>query len=354
MEGLIEPLLKLIVGSLEHSELVAKVLDGFAGKIQNYFPLPELVEQLLRHPESIFAFVVATILAASMIALVIGAHALEKAIVKRRGRVFISYQREREPIADQIALQLRAAKIVVRKLDFVENVDHDELLDQVKEGIRHADVLICVPGISQSFVESEVSMAFGLERMMIFALDSSVASYLPDTAKKGYPVFDLQRLQPNGFLVLASFCAYLAGDLRATMRLYGAVGRHVGKCVSLVLIVCFVSIILMATIERKLGMFGLTSTVAGVRVQVDGFTIALIAACVTAFLMTAVLFFASRFLYRTKLKRAILRRRFSESFIPGVLDLSLSRADLLRVLYSGQVIPHHEAPTGAAASVEHK
>jgi hypothetical protein len=348
MEKLIEPLLKLIVEGLEHSELVAKMLDGLAEKIEKYVPLPQLLQQVLKHPESIFVCIVATILATSIIAFLIGTHALEKAIMKRRGRVFISYQHDCESIADQIAVELRAKKIDVRKLDFVENVAHDELLDQVKEGIRRADVLICIPGISRSFVDSEVSMAFGLERMMIFALDRSVAQHVPDTAKKGYPVFDLERLQANGFLVLASFCAYLSGDLRSTMRLYGAVGRHVGKCVSLISVVWLLSLILIATVERRLGTLGFNATVAGVRVQFDDFTIGLIAVCVTAFLMAAALFFASRFLYRTKLKRAILGRRFSESFIPDVLDVSLSRADLLGVLYSGEVISHHEAHTSTA------
>lgn len=157
-------------------------------------------------------------------------------------------------------------------------------------------------------------------------------------------MFDLERLQPDGYPALARFCAYLAGDLRATMRMYGAVGRHLVKCLSLVMVVWIVLAIVIAAVEQRFGIRDLNATIAGIRFQIDGFTISLIASCVAVFLMMALLFFSSRFLYRTKMKRAILRRKFTESFIPVVLDGSLTRADLLRVLSTGDVIPHHEAP----------
>ena len=46
---------------------------------------------------------------------------------------------------------------------------------------------------------------------------------LPNTARKGYPIFALERVQREGLRTFVYFCSYLAADLRSTVRLYGAV-----------------------------------------------------------------------------------------------------------------------------------
>jgi hypothetical protein len=143
-----------------------------------------------------------------------------------------------------LAAEMARSGISHMKLPFGESPDHDRLLDQVREAIRDCDVFVCVPGSRPSFVESEVSMAFGLEKPLLFVVSDADTPRLPNTAKKGYPVFTLARLQREEFRPLVNFCSYLAGDWRSTVRLYASVFSHMGKCAILLIPVYFVSLVI--------------------------------------------------------------------------------------------------------------
>jgi len=148
--------------------------------------------------------------------------AIHLALRGRRARVFISFQHERESLAEILAGRLASAGIQPVKLTFLDNPDHDRLLDEVKQAIRHCDVFICIPGRNPSFVESEVSMAFGLEKPLLFVVSERDTPRLPNTAKKGYPILGLERLEGN-FTTFVNFCSYLAGDWRSVIRLYDTI-----------------------------------------------------------------------------------------------------------------------------------
>jgi hypothetical protein len=46
---------------------------------------------------------------------------------------------------------------------------------------------------------------------------------------------------------------------------------------------------------------------------------------------------------RTRIKQAISAKKFNESFLPKTLGFSLTRADLLTMLYRGDLLAEHES-----------
>jgi hypothetical protein len=103
-----------------------------------------------------------------------------------------------------LASEMANSGIAPVRLPFVQNTDHDTLLDKVKQAIRDCDVFVCLPGKTPSFVESEVLMAFGLEKPLLFVLAEKDTPRLPNTAKKGYPMFALERLETERFRTLSN------------------------------------------------------------------------------------------------------------------------------------------------------
>jgi len=55
---------------------------------------------------------------------------------------------------------------------------------------------------------------------MLFVLNESDTPFLPNSAKKGYPLFDREQIEIDGGVTLADFCSYLAADRHSTARLY--------------------------------------------------------------------------------------------------------------------------------------
>src|SRR6266849_11089553 len=91
-------------------------------------------------------------------------------------------------------------------------------------------------------------MEFGLEKPLLFVVAEADMPRLPNTAKRGYPVFALDLLQKERFRTLVRFCSYLAADWHSTLRLYFAVLTFMSKCVYLVIPIYFLSLVVMATI----------------------------------------------------------------------------------------------------------
>jgi hypothetical protein len=55
-----------------------------------------------------------------------------------------------------------------------------------------------------------------------------------------------------------------------------------------------------------------------------------------------------RMVLRAKVRRVISGKKFSESLLPEFLDLSLTRENLLAILYCGDIPAEHESDTPAA------
>jgi hypothetical protein len=217
-------------------------------------------------------------------------------------------------------------------------------------------------------------MAFGLEKPMLFALSEADAQHLPNMAKKGYPVFALERLQREGLRTLVNFCSYLAADWRSTARLYAAVFRHLKACAELTVAVFIVSIVILTNVidssrgpdvanppertaaqiveeTRKLIYQGHTidehesgSLLRSLPTVVSNPAILLfLGLTLMLFLVPYGLFFITRWAKRARLRSVISGKKFRDTFIPETLAYSLTRADLLKILYHGEIVAHHES-----------
>jgi hypothetical protein len=132
---------------------------------------------------------------------------------RSRAKVFVSYEHQQNKVADLIASQLQRRSFEIFKLPFVDTPNHDSLLDEVRNSIVYSDLILCVPGRQSSFVENEIAMAFALNKPMLFILSESNTAFLPNTAKKGYPLFDREQVEADQCATLADFCSYLVGML---------------------------------------------------------------------------------------------------------------------------------------------
>jgi hypothetical protein len=150
---------------------------------------------------------------------------------RAKAKVFISYEHGQESVAELIAKQLQNRSIVIYKLPFVDAPEHDELLDDVRASIVRSNLILCIPGRQTSFVENEIAMAFALSKPMLFVLSESDTPFLPNTAKKGYPLFDREQIKIDRGVTLAAFCSYLAADRHSTVQLYLSVLNSLPGCV---------------------------------------------------------------------------------------------------------------------------
>jgi hypothetical protein len=311
--------------------------------------IPELIKTLRSRDFLLFAeaSVLALVVVAFFIAIVLSMHLV---IGRRRALVFVSFQHDREAVADRIVAEMLRSGLSHVKLPFVENPDHDTLLDQVRQAVRGCDVFVCVPGRSPSFVESEVSMAFGLQKPMLFVVSEADTPRLPNTAKKGYPIFSLERLEPEAFRHLIAFSSYVARDWSSTLRLYGAVFSHLGKCSGLLAPVYVVSLLVALGASELTG----TSPTPLAREMPRSFLpwiqsvltnpaiYCFIATSVLLFLVVYCVFFVSRNVLRTRIRLAISTRKFSETFLPETLEYSLTKAGLLEALFRAELVAEHE------------
>jgi hypothetical protein len=348
----------VIGGVLERTilELLPRFLEGLESSSKALGEWLEPVVSKLgfliaEHPEVLLIFVLNVVLAAPLIGVILATHLVIRLPWSRRARVFISFQHDHDLIAKQLKAEMEKCGINPVKLPFVENPDHDMLLDQVKQEIRDCNVFVCIPGSRPSFVESEVSMAFGLEKPLLFLIEAGT-SRLPNTAKKGYPIFALERVQREGLRTLVNFCSYLAADWRSTVRLYGALFNHMMLGANIYFIICLISIVPVALwvddwakVSREIpkltdsgGFIAWAQAVACYPPNIS-FIMVSLALC----LLIYIVFSMTRSFLRRKVRRAISGKKFSESFLPKTLDFSLTRADLLKILYRDDIPAEHES-----------
>ena len=301
--------------------------------------------RVARHPQVLILFTSAIVSDALLIGAVCAVHLLISLIRKRRTRVFISFHHEREPIADMLANEMTKGGIRAEKHPFVKSPDHDVLLVQLRQGIRDCDIFVCVPGNRPSFVEGEVLAASTLYKPIVFVLIEADTPHLPNTALKGYPVFALERLQRKGFRILASFCSYLAADWRSTVRVYGAVFNHLWASAGLVVAVFLTSTVILTGVTSSsrgpdvaIPPLGLLPNAVSIPVFLASFVSPLI-----LFLIFYGLFFITRWVKRAQIRNMTCGQKFRDSFIPRTLSSSLTRAHLLKILYRGDIVAHHES-----------
>jgi len=329
--------------------LLERLVNSLAFQIVKQWLEPFL--ERVTNPELMLAFIFAIFLAAFLLGVCV---VVNLVIGRRRARVFISFQHERDCIAGALACELKRSGIAPVRLPFEEDPEHGKLLDQVKQAIRDCDVFVCLPGRRPSFVESEVMMAFGLEKPIVFVLIESDTPRLPNTAKKCYPMFALERLQLGGSRILANFCSYLAADWRSTVRLYGAIFAFSLWPLALgFLLTYLVSILVMlgvmgaSVLPKAIDAHGSPLFWANTAVQ-DPPTFFFVVVFLVIFFVPYSVFMMTRLRIRSRIRRAISAEKFSESlfsenFLSQALDYSLAGEDLLNVLYRGDTPAEHES-----------
>lgn len=132
-------------------------------------------------------------------------------------RAFVSYSHEDEDHATRLEAGLRQRGLSVRRLEFTAR-EHDALLEEVREGLRWADVLVAIPGSDRSFAEAEVLAASVSGKPVVLVAQHPTVS-LPNTALSGYPVFDFERVEKAQWRPLARFANFATNHWSEALRL---------------------------------------------------------------------------------------------------------------------------------------
>jgi hypothetical protein len=183
----------------------------------------EMVSSLFKALKLDFLIAGATIfLSVAIFILMTGSPMLYKWLSRRNLKVFISFNRIREGIAQSLQRDLEQGGARVIRLPFQESAGHQDIVVKAIEGIRNCDSFVCLPGIDNSFVESEVFAAGVNYKPVVFLISESSGS-LPNTADKRYPVFRLETTILNQFKPLIDFISYVG----PTSNQFGiCVGEH--------------------------------------------------------------------------------------------------------------------------------
>jgi TPR repeat protein len=260
----------------------------------------------------------------------------------RRARIFVSYQHQFEDIATGIAAKLKTKKLSPIKLPFLDNPEHNSLLDTVKEGISHSDIVVCIPGEKPSFVENEVAMAFSMEKPLIFVSTNDYLSRIPNTAKRGYPIINLNSLDEGGWNSFCNFCLYVSGYNMSLIHMCICIMSRYLRILGLfifVYIAMFAAIVLLA--DR-----------ATVISNVDWIENAIIVSMVLLFVVPYLAFTTGRMTVAAKLRRIIGKQSFDLDIAPATLTYNLRKADVTDILFKGDVVADHENKKPAAFAAD--
>jgi hypothetical protein len=343
----LEELLEWIFRNADDLLRGMKGLAGFFDRWGGYF-IRLLVEIGRRavNPEFLTTFAIAGLTTFGAVVIFASLHLLITYARRRTSQVFVSYHHEREMVAAELCEKMTIAGIKTVRLPFTVNRDHDELLDEVKNMIRVSDVLVCVPGDRSSFVESEVSMAFILEKPLLFIVSPNEVAQIPNTAKKGYPIFVLESLRQRGYRPLVGLCSYLCADVRSNLELYKSVLSHFAACGSIVFIAFLCLLYLFSYIsdpsfgEELSRMSNVAQGVNGLNKKFMMLTFMCLVA--TILLVPYSIFVATRFAFRKRVRRLVSGMRFADSYIPATLGYDFFKEDLTSVLYLGEILAQHE------------
>lgn len=297
-------------------------------------------------PETLLLFVAAVLVSSIVLFLFAALHLTARAVKRGRALVFISYQHDLESIANGLKEAMTRAWIVPDMLAF-EDREHDTMLDRIQRGITEADVVICLPGNSPSFVESEVFLASGLKKPMLFVLSADQGARLPNTAKKGYPLFDMEALRRADWLPIARFASYLSGDARFIVHLYGSVLDYVKSC-AFVLACVYGLLIVLTTyiIAASRDLHPLRDDGSwlevGTRAITHPLTISFIVPALFIIFVPYWLFLVRQRRLRSRVCETVSGQHFNARLLPDTLVYGLKRVDLERVRLTTLARPHHE------------
>jgi hypothetical protein len=285
--------------------------------------------------------------AASALSYAVGCviHLLATWLIRPDPSVFIPYQHEQSSYLYLMAEALETHHIKVSFLPFLRSPDHDTLIDQVRHAIESASAVICLPGPNTSFVESEVAMSFAMRKPILFILDPIKRPWLPDTAKRGYPIFDEQRMRERGTATFSFFCSYVIGNRESTISLYKGIYRHLVSIPILGILVYATSVFIMSVainnqhvgVQPVFSVLSLSWQNSG-----DSLTLRLTLILVVALSVTHSAFFLNRLIVRHRVRNAITNRRFDISMLPHKLDPRFSHQALEEILWNVESTARHD------------
>lgn len=150
--------------------------------------------------------------------VVVGVLSLLRALLGRWRaiHVFISYEHQHKDIVATLRAALKNRWINPVFVPF-EHTDHDTLIQNVQRSIKTSDLIIVLPGCERSFVDAEILTASALEKPILF-IKVTDAQKTPDTSYKGYPVFDLPKLEAYQYRPLSHFILYIGNAATDIMR----------------------------------------------------------------------------------------------------------------------------------------
>src|SRR5262245_39414716 len=164
-----------------------------------------------------------------------------KALSRRRLKIFVSFNRLRENIAEDLHKNLEKFGAVVLRIPFRDNAVHQDIVSRTPQGIKRCDSFICLPGYAPSYVDHEVLAATISDKPIVFLISENCGT-LPNTADKRYPVFRLEAVIQDQFKPLIEFLSYIGADLESTRKLCRYALRHPFMQISNVLAVSVTAI----------------------------------------------------------------------------------------------------------------
>jgi hypothetical protein len=148
-----------------------------------------------------------------------------KLVFKPRLKVFISFNRVWEDLAESLQKCFEKGGTEVFRVPFERTATHQHVVMHATEGIRNCDTFLCLPGPVESYVEHEVLAATTSTKPVVFLVAESYGT-LPDTADKRYPIFRLETTVREQFNPLIQFIYYIGADLKSTWQLCKLALRH--------------------------------------------------------------------------------------------------------------------------------
>ncbi len=135
----------------------------------------------------------------------------------RRVSVFVSYSSEDECRAEDVARRL--SNLGIKGIFIPSSIcRHDDVIGQIRTGLRQCSVFMAFPANRLGFYEAEILAACVAGKPVILLIGSEERQ-LPNTAFRGYPVFDLDALDEQAFLPLKHFVECVTHHWRETFRI---------------------------------------------------------------------------------------------------------------------------------------
>jgi hypothetical protein len=269
-----------------------------------------------------------------------------KQLTRPRLKVFISFNRTREDIAEDLHKQLEKASAKVSRIPFLENAEHQTILANTQQFIKDCNMFICLPGSASSFVDNEVFSATTSGKPITFLISENSGT-LPNTADKRYPVFRLEATIEAQYKPLIEFVSYVGADLESTRKLCRHALRDPFMQTSNALALTIGAISLVPLWAYCFARVVLRAFSVGQSVQLAHFAllVLLVSGAVISFLYSALFLrdLAKQFGARNRARLKTIAAQFNRDDWIGAIPDLCPGAKMYECLFECAPSAHHEA-----------